>query len=245
VDGVIGMSDFRGDVVRAAEEEGFVQFGEIPVLGNPQAEAIVKHITTLSNANFGKDRASLAPMLLDYILVFKKPGDNSEPIQGDDFGSFESWIEHADGIWQEKEFNKGRENYQGVNQGERFKDYLQRFEIAFGEAMQIMSGAFLDIDQTNTLNTPYTRGRTKELEDADKHVCPFSLPLVNRLIRLYSNPGDVVLDPFCGVGSVLQEGIRLNRFVIGMELKREYFLQSVKIAEKTAKEARQLSLFNV
>jgi DNA modification methylase len=108
--------------------------------------------------------------------------------------------------------------------------------------MQIMSGAFLDIDQTNTLNTPYTRGRTKELEDADKHVCPFSLPLVNRLIRLYSNPGDVVLDPFCGVGSVLQEGIRLNRFVIGMELKREYFLQSVKIAEKTAKEARQLSL---
>lgn len=242
VDGVIGMSDFRGDVVRVAEEEGFIQFGEIPVLGNPQAEAIVKHITTLSNSNFKKDRASLVPMLLDYIIVLKKPGGNAVPIQGDDFGSFESWIEHADGIWQEKEFNKGRDNYQGVSQGERFKDYLQRFEIAFNEAMQLMSGAFYDIDQTNTLNTPYTRGRTKELEDADKHVCPFSLPLVNRLIRLYSNPSEVVMDPFSGVGSVLQEGIRLDRFVIGMELKAEYFLQSAEIAKKAANEARQLRL---
>jgi superfamily II DNA or RNA helicase len=243
VDGVIGMSDFRGDVVRAAEEVGFVQFGEIPVLGNPQAEAIVKHITTLSNANFQKDRASLVPMLLDYIIVLKKPGKNDVPILSSDFGSFESWIEHADGIWQEKEFNKDKANYQGVSQKERFSDYLRRFEIALDEALQLWSGAFYDIDQTKTLNTPYTRGRTKEIEDSDKHVCPFALPLVNRLIRLYSNPSETVLDPFGGIGSVLHEGIKLDRHVISIELKAEYFLQSVEIAQKAVNEARQLELF--
>jgi DNA modification methylase len=245
VDGIIGMSDFRGDVIRAAEEVGFIQFGEIPVLGNPQAEAIVKHITTLSKPNFDKDRAGLAPMILDYIIVLKKPGKNEAVVQGDDFGSFESWIEHADGIWQEKEFNKDRPEYSGVSQKERFADYMQRFEIAFGEALQLLSGSFLDIDQTNTLNTPYTRGRTKEIEDSDKHVCPFSLPLVNRLIRLYSNPGETVMDPFAGVGSVLHEGIGLDRYVIGIELKAEYFLQACQIAQRAAKAAKQLSLFDV
>jgi DNA modification methylase len=243
VDGVIGMSDFRGDVVRAAEKVGFIQFAEIPVLGNPQAEAIVKHITTLSKPNFDKDRAGLAPMMLDYIIVLKKPGKNATPINGKDFGSFESWIEHADGIWQETEFNKERPEYHGVDQKARFQDYLRRFEIAFNEAMELMAGGFLSVDPTNTLNTPYTRGRTKELEDADKHVCPFSLPLVDRLIRLYSNPGDVVLDPFGGVGSVLKVAIERERFPISMELKLEYFLQAVKVAEKAAKAARQLEMF--
>lgn len=242
VDGVIGMSDFRGDVVRMAEEQGFIHWAEIPVLGNPQAEAIVKHIATLTMDNFNKDRCNLAPMILDYIIVLKKPGKNEEPVQGDDFGTFESWIEHADGAWQIDEFNNGAEKYGGVPQGERFRAYLDKFEVTFNEAMQLMSGAFFDIDQTATLNTPYTRGVTKEIEDADKHVCPFSLPLVNRLIRLWSNPGDTVLDPFGGVGSVLHEGIKLDRFVISMELKAEYFLQSVEIADRAANELRQLRM---
>jgi len=242
VDGVIGMSDFRGDLIRAAEEIGFTTFAEIPVLGNPQADAIVKHITTLTMSNFNKDRCNLAPMILDYILVFKKPGVNETPVLGSDFGTFESWIEHADGIWQAQEHNEGCAQYEGISQAARFAIYMDQFEIAFKEAMQVLAGGMLDISQSVTLNTPYTRGKTKELEDADKHVCPFSLQLVNRLVRLYSNPGDRILDPFVGVGSVLQEAIKLGRYAAGLELKAEYFVQAGEIANRAVEASSQARL---
>jgi DNA modification methylase len=101
----------------------------------------------------------------------------------------------------------------------------------------------VDINQGDTLNTPYSRGRTKEMEDADKHVCPFSIPLVNRLIRLYSNPGDTVLDPFAGIGTVLMVAIELGRKALGMELKPEYFLQAVEICQNAVEKPVQMTMF--
>ena len=262
VDGIIGMSDFRGDVIRCAEEAGFYQLGEWAVVGNPQAEAIVKHITTLSMDRLRDDRSNIAPMINDYILVFKKPGEAEVPINSPEFGN-EEWIEAADGIAQHKQFNRDKSQLTSTSQRARFDNLLNRYDAEYQrivdfveqakrlegsgqmtrkELLQSFMGTFYDISQSDTLNTPYTRGRTKELEDADKHVCPFSLPLVNRLIRLYSNPGEVVYDPFIGVGSVAKEAIELNRFVIGMELKAEYFLQAVRIAQAAVNAPRQLSL---
>lgn len=242
VDGLIGISDFRGDVIRLAEEQGFTFWAEIPILGNPQADAITKHISTLTLSNFNKDRAALAPMMLTYVLVFKKPGKNETPVIGEDFGTFESWIEHADGIWQETEYNKGRAQHQGVSQAERFKAYLTGTEITFNEALQTMTGAWVDIDGSDTLNTPYNRGRTKEEENADKHVCPFARGIPSRLIRLYSNPGETVLDPFSGIGTTGEQALLHNRRFIGHELKAEYFLQGCQTLEKTARRDVQLNL---
>ncbi|MHA1962441.1 MAG: DNA methyltransferase [Candidatus Thorarchaeota archaeon] len=334
VDGVIGMSDFRGDVIRMAEKQGFLQFGEIPVLGNPQTEAIVKHITTLSMNYIREDRAKLVPMFNDYILIFKKPGENKEPITNpihyypldellyldqdaqptlDDMAhewslflgepaknewglvqiadriinrspglltrleilrdsnvpqsetpfyvrvdklsgewlipvedlqmNNEQWIEAADGIWQEQEFNRNATMATATKQGVRFQSYLDKMEVSLNEALQVLAGAFVDINQGDTLNTPYSRGRTKEMEDADKHVCPFSIPLVDRLIRLYSNPGDTVLDPFTGIGTVLMVAIELGRKALGMELKPEYFLQAVEICQNAVEKPVQMTMF--
>lgn len=242
VDGIIGVSDFRGDVIRAAEQVGFFQFGDIPVLGNPQAEAIVKHITTLNMDYVRGDRTKLSPMYLDYIIVLKKPGENQVPVTSDEVTN-ENWIEYADGMWQEKDHNRHATMMTATKQRQRWAEYFENVGLTFLEAMQMIGGAFFDVDQTQTLNTPYTRGRTKELEDADKHVCPFSLPLVNRLIRMYSNPGETVCDPFNGVGSVVHEAVILGRFAIGIELKAEYFLQSATIAEQAVENScRQLQL---
>lgn len=243
VDGVIGVSDFRGDVIRLAEDQGFVLWAEIPVLGNPQAEAITKHIATLTLSNFNKDRANLAPMILTYILVFKKPGVNETPILGEDFGNFENWIEHADGIWQEAEYNKGREQYQGVKQADRFKEYLRGFEVSMNEAIETLMGAWTSIDGSDTLNTPFTRGRTKEIENSDKHVCPFARGIPSRCIRLWSNPGETVLDPFGGVGTVVEQALLHGRKAKSLELKAEYFLLSCQVAERTAKRDVQLEIF--
>jgi DNA modification methylase len=355
VDGVIGMSDFRGDVIRGAVEAGFYQVGEWPVLGNPQAEAIVKHISTL-NMNFvHEDRSRLAPMLNDYILIFRKPGENETPITNqvvyypldvlvETFGyqdsltangqqadmldrewqlyldepaknewhileidnqlvlrndkiisvlvalrngvkpdcvkvdermnwlvpvvrsqvTNENWIEYADGIAQVDEFNRTSHQGNATSQRARYdaswsewskmydslvwnvrqlEDMIQNGEMTKKEVIMSFMGILYDIDQTQTLNTPYTRGRTKDMENADKHVCPFSIPLVNRLIRMYSNPGDVVLDPFAGVGTVPMVALELGRKAIGKELKPEYFLQAVDICQQVIRQPEQMTLF--
>ena len=350
LDGCIGMYDSRGDIIRIAEKVGFYQVGEWPVLGNPQAEAIVKHISTLSMNYIREDRAKLAPMILDYILIFRKPGENETPITNQivyvsidklaecdtnaggsvvhlerewrdyqkeparhewpfmlidgqfnnrvpgsakmlvemkkanaDIPDFvkveneewlvpveiawvtnENWIEYADGIAQEQEFNRFNSQYNAMKQGQRVDSYLEKVkqqyahaknfildmdrklqngEITENELISAMTGAFVDIDQTQTLNSPYAKGRTTEAESADKHICPFSIPLVNRLIRMYSNPGETILDPFGGIGTVPSESLKLGRKAIALELKPEYFIEMVSFVEQVANKPKQLSLF--
>lgn len=104
-------------------------------------------------------------------------------------------------------------------------------------------GAWTTIDGSDTLNTPYNRGKTKEEENADKHVCPFARPIPSRCIRLWSNPGETVLDPFGGIGTTGEQALLHNRKAILLELKAEYFLQACQILEKTAKRDIQLAAF--
>jgi DNA modification methylase len=62
----------------------------------------------------------------------------------------------------------------------------------------------------------------KEAQD-EKHICPLQLDLVERAIRLWTNPGDVVLDPFAGIGSVPFKAVEMGRRGVGFELKQSYF----------------------
>jgi DNA modification methylase len=176
----------------------------------------------------------------------------------------ENWIEYADGIAQVDEFNRTSHQGNATSQRARYdaswsewskmydslvwnvrqlEDMIQNGEMTKKEVIMSFMGILYDIDQTQTLNTPYTRGRTKDMENADKHVCPFSIPLVNRLIRMYSNPGDVVLDPFAGVGTVPMVALELGRKAIGKELKPEYFLQAVDICQQVIRQPEQMTLF--
>ena len=70
---------------------------------------------------------------------------------------------------------------------------------------------------TMTLNTD--EGKS---EDDTRHICPMQLSIIDRLVRLYSNPGEVVLDPFTGIGSTGVVSLKLGRRFVGCELKREY-----------------------
>ncbi|MBI5111841.1 MAG: site-specific DNA-methyltransferase [Rhodovulum sp.] len=85
------------------------------------------------------------------------------------------------------------------------------------------SPVWMDINQTNVLNVRAAR------EDKDeKHLCPLQLDLIERAIRLWSNPGDVVLSPFMGIGSEGWVALRCGRRFIGAELKESYFRQAVR-----------------
>ncbi|WP_346921323.1 DNA-methyltransferase [Glutamicibacter creatinolyticus] len=95
--GVIGLNDFRGDVIRAYQAEGWIYFGEVTVDKDPQAQAIRTKATALTFATKNRDSSSSRPALADYLLIFKKPGDRPEKVKTD--CTNEEWIEWARPIW--------------------------------------------------------------------------------------------------------------------------------------------------
>lgn len=82
------------------------------------------------------------------------------------------------------------------------------------------SPVWMDTRETDVLNAE------RAIND-EKHICPMPLDLTKRAIRLWSNRGDVVLSPFMGIGSEGVCALETDRKFVGMELKREYFLQSI------------------
>ena len=96
-DGYIGMKDFRGKTINAFEDHGWIYHGEVCIDKDPQAQAIRTKSKSLMFTQLKKDAAWLRPALADYILVFRKPGENAEPVHPDIDN--ENWIEWARPIW--------------------------------------------------------------------------------------------------------------------------------------------------
>ena len=93
------------------------------------------------------------------------------------------------------------------------------------------SPVWMDIRQSDTLN------RTSAREHADeKHICPLQLEVIQRCIELWTNPNDIVFDPFMGIGSVPYVALRLGRRGMGCELKGSYFEQAKANLEIAAKD---------
>lgn len=177
--GVIGLQDFRGDTIRAFVAQGWVYYGEITIDKNPQTQATRTKHKSLLFVQKEKDSAMVAPALADYVLIFKKPGENLTPVNTDSITDDE-WISWAHNVWY-------------------------------------------DIRETDVLNTLAAKST-----DDERHICPLQLPLIYRLIRLYSNKGEVVFDPFAGIGSTLFEAVKAGRFGAGIELKPEYYRVAIK-----------------
>lgn len=177
VDGYIGRKDFTGDCIEAYQRAGWVFRQRITIDKNPQAQAIRLRDHGLQFTTFESDATDLMGGHPDYLLVFRKPGENEVPVKPVENGelSRNDWIVYAHPVWY-------------------------------------------DIRETETLNVEVARGDKDE-----KHMCPLQLPLIKRCVQLWSNPGELVLSPFGGIGSEGYEAIRLNRRFVGIELKREYF----------------------
>lgn len=175
--GYIGLTDFRGDVIRAYEANGWHFYGEVTVNKDPQAQAIRTRAHALTFATKNRDSSGTRPALADYLLLFRKPGDNPIPIKTD--VTNEEWIEWAQPVWW-------------------------------------------DIRETNTLNVRVAR------EDADeRHIAPLHLDFIERCVRLWSNPGEMVLTPFAGIGSEVYMAVKLGRRATGCELKPSYWRTAV------------------
>lgn len=86
-DGYIGLKDFRGDVVREYQREGWIYHGEIVIQKNPQAQAVRTKSKSLLFVQLKRDSSWLRPGLADYVLLFRKPGENKVPILPDDISN--------------------------------------------------------------------------------------------------------------------------------------------------------------
>lgn len=147
----------------------------------------------------------------DYLLVFRRAGTNKEPIAhpaGLDGYAGERQIP-ADLLKYRK--------YQGNQIENQYSHWIWR---------QYASSFWDDIRIDNVL--PYQESHE---EDDEKHVHPLQLDVIERVVTLYSNPGDKVLTPFMGVGSEVYIPVKMGRIGIGIELKASYFKQAVKNME--------------
>lgn len=193
-DGFIGLKDFRGEVVRAFRDQGWIYHGEITVDKNPQAQAVRTKAKGLLFVQLRKDASWMRPGLADYILIFRKPGENAIPVKPD--LTNDEWIKFAHPVWY-------------------------------------------DIRESDTLNAAEARDN-----DDEKHVCPLQLSLIERCIRLWSNAGETILDPFAGIGSTGYEAIRHGRKFVGCELKPSYFRTARKNLDKMVRSKAQATLFD-
>lgn len=102
------------------------------------------------------------------------------------------------------------------------------------------SPVWFDIQQTRVLNIEQAR----ESQD-EKHICPLQLDVIERALELWTNPGDIVLSPFAGIGSEGYEALRLDRKFIGIELKESYVQAARKNLDRVVKSKSQATLFDV
>ena len=80
-------------------------------------------------------------------------------------------------------------------------------------------------------------------DESERHICPLQLPVIERCLRMYSNPGDVVFTPFLGIGSEVYQAVKMGRRGIGIELKQAYFDSAVENIKSAESELQQTSLF--
>lgn len=202
IDGYIGLTDFRGDVIRAFQDEGWIFWGETTVWKDPQAQSIRTKTQQLAFSSKNRDSARIRPALADYLLLFKKPGDNEVKIPHDATRgevTNDDWIEWASPIWSD------------IQDGGWLTEDGNISPVWYG------------IKESDTLNARAGRDAKDE-----RHICPLQLGFIERCVKLWSNPGEIVLTPFAGIGSELYTAVKFGRKAIGCELKPSYYQAAVK-----------------
>lgn len=98
------------------------------------------------------------------------------------------------------------------------------------------SPVWWNINQSNTLNRMFSD------DESERHICPLQLDVIERCLRLYSNENDTVFTPFMGIGSEVYQSVKSGRKAIGIELKKEYYLQAVSNMQALDMDRNQLTI---
>ncbi len=195
--GYIGLRDFRGELIRAFVDAGWIHHSEVviwkdPVTAMQRTKALgLLHKTVRTNASMSRQGVP------DYLITMRKPGESPDRVTHDA-------EDYPVDLWQ-----------------------------------KIASPIWMDINPSDTLQRESARD-----DDDEKHICPLQLEVIRRGVELWTNPGDVVLSPFAGIGSEGHVAVKMGRRFVGAELKDSYYAQAVKNLRLAADDAAQPGLFD-
>jgi DNA modification methylase len=214
-DGYIGLVDFPGQLIAMFQRIGFIYHSRVVIWKDPLVEATRTKAIGLMHKQIAKDSAMCRNGLPDYLITFRKPGNNPEPVAHPD--GFTSYIGDGeipgDKKKRESVSTKSKEfvRHEKYNADPIFSHHVWR---------RYASPVWMDIDQSDTLQYRSARDHKDE-----RHICPLQLPVIRRAIELWTNKNDIVLSPFGGIGSEPVTAIEMGRRAIAIELKDSYYKQ--------------------
>jgi hypothetical protein len=218
-----GLIDFPGDIIRLHEKHGFQFAGRRAIWKEPLGVRLRTMAKGLAHAQIVEDSSLCDVAGADYLLHFRKAGENKIPVSHP-VGLLEYAGERV--VPHELQQWRGHEGKQTEN---RFSHWIWR---------QYASSFWDDIRLDRVLK--FKEGRD---ENDEKHCHPLQIDVIERACVLWSNPGEVVLTPFMGVGSEAYGAVLNGRKAIGFELKESYFRQAVKNMKDIRRESQNVDLF--
>ena len=222
-DGKAGLRDFRGEIIRLHQKHGFTYHAEILIWKSPVTEMQRTKSHGLLYKQLRKDSSYSRTGLPDYLLLFRKWANDyvdKEPVtHTEETFPLSDWQNYASPLWfDDRDINVT-------------KDFIKNFPSI---------SVWFDINQMNVLNCRLARD-----DQDEKHICPLQLDVVERAVKLWTNPGDIVCSPFAGIGSEGYPTIQLGRYFVGIELKESYYKQGcsnlkIAVSEITKEEDRYI-----
>jgi len=212
------LADFPGDIIRLHARIGFEYVARYHVWKEPLAVRNRTMTKALAHKSIVNDSSKCTVASADYLLVFRRKGENPVPIaHPHGLTSYAGERKMPDDLLPYK-------NWKGKQIENRFSHWIWR---------QYASAFWDDVRIDRVL--PYKPARDAEDE---KHVHPLQLDVIERIVTLWSNPGETVLTPFMGVGSEVYGAVINGRRGLGIELKASYYRQAVKNVAAAASEYR-------
>ena len=209
--------DFPHEIIKIHERHGFDYRNKITIWKEPLKVRMRTMVRSLMHKLIVEDSTECFTAMPDYVLLFKKRGENQVPVThplgfSEYFGATPLLPEMEEKYGSLEMLKKKYAGWKDPKTNKLSHIIWQRYA----------SSVWDDIRIDNVL--PFKDSKD---EDDEKHVHPLQLDVIDRLVELYTNPGEVVLTPFMGVGSEVYSPVSLGRKAIGIELKESYYKQAI------------------
>lgn len=200
-------TDFPGDIIRLHQSLGFDFVARHAIWKEPLGVRRRTMQKNLAHATAVEDSVMCGVASADYLLVFRKRGENPVPVANP-----VGFLTYAGDDSKMPSDVRALRGYKGDQKQNRFSHWIWR---------RYASSIWDDIRLGRVL--PYEASKD---EDDEKHVHPLQLDVIDRLVQMRSNRGETVLTPFMGVGSEVYSAVMAGRRGIGAELKASYYRQA-------------------
>lgn len=254
-----GLWDFPNEVKKLHAKHGFKHRNTITVWKEPLKVRMRTMVKSLMHKLVVEDATEVFTSMPDYVLIFKKDGENAVPVEHQFglthyAGELPLLPDHLDtyglpisefpmqGNFGEWFYAYANASFEALQRKYAGWDDPKTNKLSHIVWQRYASSVWDDVRIDNVLPFKEARG-----EDDEKHVHPLQLDVIDRIVELYSNPGEVVLTPFMGVGSEVYSPVSMGRKAVGIELKDTYFEQAVINCEegikRFAQTQKQMALF--